>query len=209
LIQLSGIAEKKSNSQIYSIMPLASKALPLGTVAPNFALLDTVSDKLVCLGDVVSTKATVIMFLCNHCPYVQHILDELVDVATTYQQQGVTFVGISANDVVNYPQDGPQQMRELAKEKGFPFPYLYDQTQQVARTYQAVCTPEFFVFDRNMRLAYHGQFDDARPKNETPVTGQDLRQALDTLLAGGQVSTDQKPGIGCGIKWKIQPEAVD
>jgi peroxiredoxin len=193
LIQLSGIAEKKSNSQIYSIMPLASKALPLGTVAPNFALLDTVSDKLVCLGDVVSTKATVIMFLCNHCPYVQHILDELVNVANTYQQQGVTFVGISANDVVNYPQDGPQQMRELAKEKGFPFPYLYDQTQQVARTYQAVCTPEFFVFDRNMRLAYHGQFDDARPKNETPVTGQDLRQALDTLLAGGQVVQTKSP----------------
>ncbi|WP_299988870.1 thioredoxin family protein [uncultured Pontibacter sp.] len=183
-------------------MPLASTALPLGTVAPNFALLDTVSDKLVCLEDVVSNKATVVMFLCNHCPYVQLILDELVQVANEYQQKGVSFVGISSNDAVNYPQDGPLQMRELAGEKSFPFPYLYDQTQQVARAYQAVCTPEFFVFDRNMRLAYHGQFDDARPKSETPVTGQDLRQALDALLAGDQVSADQKPGIGCGIKWK-------
>ncbi|MBX0332235.1 thioredoxin family protein [Pontibacter sp. HSC-14F20] len=190
-------------------MPLASKALPLGTVAPNFALLDTISDKLVSLQDVASNRATVIMFLCNHCPYVQHILSELVQVANTYQQKEVSFVAISANDATFYPQDGPQQMREMAKERGFPFPYLYDQTQQVARTYQAACTPEFFVFDRNMRLAYHGQFDDARPKNETPVTGRDLRQALDTLLAGGQVSADQKPGIGCGIKWKIQPEAVD
>ncbi|MDX5420157.1 MAG: thioredoxin family protein [Hymenobacteraceae bacterium] len=189
-------------------MPLASTALPLGTVAPNFALLDTVSDKLVCLEDVVSNKATVIMFLCNHCPYVQHILDELVNVANEYKQQGVSFVGISANDAVNYPQDGPQQMRELANEKGFPFPYLYDQTQQVARTYQAICTPEFYVFDRNMRLAYHGQFDEARPKSEMPVTGQDLRQALDALLAGQPVSSDQKPGIGCGIKWKTQPEAA-
>ncbi|MBD1397791.1 thioredoxin family protein [Pontibacter sp. JH31] len=187
-------------------MPLASTALPLGTVAPNFALLDTVSDQLVSLEDVASTKATVIMFLCNHCPYVLHILDELVDTANEYKQRGVSFVGISANDAVSYPQDGPQQMRELAKEKKFPFPYLYDQTQQVARTYQAVCTPEFYVFDRNMRLAYHGQFDDARPKNETPVTGEDLRQALDTLLAGDQVRADQKPGIGCGIKWKTLPE---
>ncbi|PVY39403.1 thioredoxin family protein [Pontibacter virosus] len=183
-------------------MPLVSTALPLGTVAPNFALLDTVSDQLVSLQDVASNKATVIMFLCNHCPYVQHILEELVQVAKDYQQKGVSFVGISSNDAVNYPQDGPQQMREVAKELGFSFPYLYDQTQQVARTYQAVCTPEFYVFDRNMRLAYHGQFDDARPKSEVPVTGRDLRQALDALLAGQSVSTDQKPGIGCGIKWK-------
>lgn len=190
-------------------MPLASTALPLGTVAPNFALLDTVSDKLVCLEDVVSNKATVIMFLCNHCPYVQHILDELVRVAEEYQQQGVSFVGISSNDALNYPQDGPQQMRALAKEKGFPFPYLYDQTQQVARTYQAVCTPEFYVFDRNMRLAYHGQFDDSRPRSEEPVTGRDLRLALDTLLKGEPVSADQKPGVGCGIKWKTQPEATE
>lgn len=183
-------------------MPLASTALPLGTVAPNFALLDTASDQIVSLQDVASNKATVIMFLCNHCPYVQHILTELVQVANEYQQKGVRFVGISANDAANSPQDGPQQMRELAKEKSFPFPYLYDQTQQVARTYQAVCTPEFYVFDRNMRLAYHGQFDDARPKNDVPVTGRDLRQALDALLAGQPVVADQKPGIGCGIKWK-------
>ncbi|MCP2045447.1 thioredoxin family protein [Pontibacter sp. HSC-36F09] len=190
-------------------MPLASTALPLGTVAPNFALLDTVSDKIVSLQDVASNRATVIMFLCNHCPYVQHILSELVQVANEYQQKGVRFVGISANDATSSPQDGPQQMRELAREKNFPFPYLYDQTQQVARTYQAVCTPEFYVFDRNMRLAYHGKFDDAQPKSNVPVTGHGLRQALDALLAGQAVVADQKPGIGCGIKWKTPQEAVD
>lgn len=190
-------------------MPLASTALPLGTVAPNFALLDTISDKLVSLQDIASNKATVIMFLCNHCPYVKHILEEVVHVANEYQQKGVKFVAISSNDAEAYPEDGPTQMKALAKEKNFPFPYLYDQTQQVARTYQAVCTPEFYMFDRNMRLAYHGQFDDARPRSEAPVTGRDLRQALDTLLSGQQVSGDQKPGVGCGIKWKPQAEAVD
>ncbi|WP_018479141.1 thioredoxin family protein [Pontibacter roseus] len=190
-------------------MPLASTALPLGTVAPNFALLDTVSDKLVSLQDVVSSRATVIMFLCNHCPYVRHILDELVALAREYQQKGVNFVAISANNADAYPEDGPQQMKALATEKGFPFPYLYDQTQQVARAFHAACTPEFYVFDRSMRLAYHGQFDDSRPRSQTPVTGQDLRQALDALLAGQRVSNEQKPSTGCGIKWKPQAEAVD
>lgn len=190
-------------------MPLASEALPLGTVAPNFALLDTVSDKLVTLPDVVSTRATVIMFLCNHCPYVKHILDELVTLAREYQQKGVQFVGISANDADVHKEDGPQQMKALAREKNFPFPYLYDQTQQVARAYKAVCTPEFFVLDKNMRLVYHGQFDDARPRNEEPVTGRDLGQALDALLAGQPVPQEQKPGIGCGIKWKPQSVALD
>lgn len=190
-------------------MALPSSTLPLGTAAPNFALLDTVSDKLVSLQDVASTKATVIIFLCNHCPYVKHILDELLAVANAYQQKGVKFVAISANDAEVSPEDGPKHMKALALEKAFPFPYLYDQTQQVARTYQAAHTPEFYMFDRNMRLAYHGQFDNARPRSEEPVTGRDLRLALDALLSGQPVSPDQKPGIGCGIKWKAQPEAVD
>ena len=190
-------------------MALTSSALPLGTAAPNFALLDTISDKLISLQDVASNKATVIMFLCNQCPFVQHILDGVLAVAREYREKGVNFVGISANDVSINPEDGPQQMKALARAKSIPFPYLYDQTQQVARTFQAVCTPEFYVFDRCMRLAYHGQFDDSRPGNEVPVTGQDLRQALDDLLTGQPVSVDQKPCIGCGIKWRPQSEVVD
>ena len=142
------------------------------------------------------------MFTCNHCPYVLHILDKVVEIAKEYQQKGISFVAISANDATLQPQDGPEEMRILAQERGFTFPYLYDQTQQVARTYQAVCTPEFFVFDANKRLAYHGQFDNSRPKSETPVTGEDLTGALDTLLQGQQPSEDQQPAVGCGIKWK-------
>lgn len=183
-------------------MAYATTQIALGTKAPDFALLDTVTGKLFSLRDVAGSKATVVMFICNHCPYVLHVLDKVVAVAKSYQQQGVGFAAISANDATTHPQDGPEQMRILAEEHGFTFPYLYDQTQQVARTYQAVCTPEFFVFDANLRLAYHGQFDDARPSADTPVTGADLAQALDTLLQGKQPSPDQQSAIGCGIKWK-------
>lgn len=183
-------------------MAQQSNQMALGTRAHNFALLDTVSDQIVTLQDVASTKATVIMFICNHCPYVRHILPELVRLAGKYKSMGVSFVAINANDVASNPQDGPQQMKELAKEMRFPFPYLYDQTQQVARTYHAECTPEFFVYNGSLRLAYHGQFDSARPKNDTPVTGHDLSQALDALLAGQPVPGEQQPGIGCGIKWR-------
>ncbi|AKD05313.1 thioredoxin family protein [Pontibacter korlensis] len=173
-----------------------------GNKAQDFALLDTVSDKIVSLQDVSSPKATVIMFICNHCPYVQHILPELLKVARQYKAQGVSFVAISANDASFYPEDGPAQMKKLAKEMNFPFPYLYDQTQQVARTYQVECTPDFYVYNSNMCLAYHGQFDDSRPKSNIPVTGRDLRQALDALLAGQPIPEHQTPSIGCGIKWR-------
>lgn len=183
-------------------MAQQSTQIALGSRAHNFALLDTVSDKIVTLQDVASPKATVIMFICNHCPYVIHILPELVQLAGRYKSQGVSFVAINANDAVMYPQDGPQQMKELASEMQFPFPYLYDQTQQVARNYHAECTPEFYIYDGSMRLAYHGQFDDARPKNDTPVTGQDLSKALNALLSGQPVQEQQLPGIGCGIKWR-------
>jgi peroxiredoxin len=185
-------------------MAFTTSVLPLGAVAPNFALLDTVSNHLVSLHDIASKKATVIMFLSNRCPYVQHVLEKVVAKALKYQQREVSFVAINANDVDISPEDGPQQMKALASERNFPFPYLNDQTQQVARTFHAACTPEFFVFDRNMRLAYHGQFDDSRPGTEQPVNGQDLTQALDKLLAGQAISQEQKPSVGCGIKWKGQ-----
>jgi peroxiredoxin len=183
-------------------MPLTTTELALNTKAPEFALIDVTSDKLYSLHDLVSKKATVIMFLCNHCPYVQHILGELVVVVKEYQEKGVNFVGISSNDVENYPEDGPEEMKALAKEYGFTFPYLYDQTQQTAHHYHAVCTPEFFVYDQNMRLAYHGCFDESRPRSQAPVTGQDLRNALDALLTGERPTAAQQPSIGCGIKWK-------
>ncbi|MFD2515110.1 thioredoxin family protein [Pontibacter locisalis] len=185
-------------------MAHANAPLTLGTKAPNFALLDTLSDRLVTLNDVASPKATVIMFICNHCPYVKHILHEVVNVAKVYAQKGVNFVAISANDAIAYPQDGPQEMKALAKKLDFPFPYLYDQTQQIALTFHAECTPEFFVYDRNMRLAYHGQFDDSRPNNQVPVTGNDLKQALDLLLDDKPAQELQKPSVGCSIKWRPQ-----
>lgn len=183
-------------------MTHTTPAIAPGTLAPNFALLDTVSGKLYSLHDQASDKATVIMFTCNHCPYVLHILEKVVEVAKAYQQKGVNFLAISANDAATYPQDGPEHMKELALKYNFPFPYLYDQTQQVARTYHAVCTPEFFVFDAGMRLAYHGQFDSSRPKSDIPVTGEDLTNALDALLAGQKPAGEQQPAIGCSIKWK-------
>lgn len=190
-------------TQTMKVMAYTSAQIALGTKAPSFALLDTVSDNLVSLADIASPKATVIMFICNHCPYVQHILDEVVKLATAYIAKGASFAAINSNDTAAYPQDGPQHMKALALEHEFPFPYLYDQTQQVARLYQAACTPEFFIYDSGLHLAYHGQFDDSRPKNETPVTGQDLRAALDALLSGQQVPQEQRPGIGCGIKWRV------
>ncbi|WP_439879566.1 thioredoxin family protein [Pontibacter sp. MBLB2868] len=178
----------------------------LGSKAQNFALLDTLSDRLVTLNDVASPKATVIMFICNHCPYVKHMLEGLINVANQYIPKGVSFVAISANDAKAYPQDGPLEMKALAQQHKFPFPYLYDQTQQVARTYHAVCTPEFYVYDGSMRLAYHGQFDDSRPNNNLPVTGKDLALALDLVLANKPAQEQQKQSIGCSIKWRPQQE---
>ncbi|MEM9024027.1 MAG: thioredoxin family protein [Bacteroidota bacterium] len=175
---------------------------PLGFAAPNFNLPDTVSGSQLSLQDLQAEKATVIMFICNHCPFVVHVRDGLVQLARDYQDRGIGFVAISSNDVANYPQDGPEHMKALAASAQFPFPYLYDETQEVARAYDAACTPDLYVFDAGLHCVYRGQLDGARPGNGVPVTGEDLRAALDAILAGEPVSADQKPSIGCNIKWK-------
>jgi peroxiredoxin len=176
--------------------------LPLGTIAPDFTLPDTVSGEEVTLSAVQSDKATVVMFLCNHCPFVKHVNEELVRLANDYQVEDVTFVAISSNDIESYPQDAPERMKEVAETLGYPFPYLYDEDQSVARAYHAACTPDFFIFNPQMELAYRGQLDSSRPGNDIPVDGEDIRAALDALLAGEPVSENQRPSIGCNIKWK-------
>lgn len=180
----------------------ASKMIALGIKAPDFTLPDTISGKELSLNELKSDTATVVMFICNHCPYVVHINNVLVDVANRYIMKGISFIAISSNDVTNYPEDSPSRMREVAKRLSYPFPYLYDETQSVARAYDAACTPDFFVFDKEMKLVYRGQFDDSRPGNGVPVTGQDLCRALDAILNGEKVFTQQKPSMGCNIKWK-------
>lgn len=179
-----------------------STMLPLGTIAPDFTLLDVVSGTKKSLSDLKSDKGTVILFICNHCPFVKHIQKELVSVAKTYQAKGIKFIAISSNDAEGFPEDGPSQMKQVAQEFAYPFPYLYDETQDVAKSYQAACTPDLYVFDKILKCVYRGQFDDSRPKNGIPVTGKDLSQALDSLLTGQLLSEDQKPSIGCNIKWK-------
>jgi thiol-disulfide isomerase/thioredoxin len=179
-----------------------STMIPLGTAAPEFNLLDTTIGVFKTLDDLKSKKATVIMFICNHCPFVKHMDRQLVKLSKDYMAKGVAFIAISSNDVENYPQDAPNLMTEEAKNLGYPFPYLYDKTQEVAKAYQAVCTPDFFVFDGEMKCAYRGQLDDSRPGNGKPVTGVDLRNALDDILNGEEVSYPQVPSIGCNIKWK-------
>ncbi|UTA69768.1 thioredoxin family protein [Emticicia sp. 21SJ11W-3] len=181
-----------------------SNMLPLGTKAPEFTLPDTVSGTNLSLRDLPSAKATVFMFICNHCPYVLHVKEELVRLAKDYQPQGVAFVAISSNDVVSYPQDGPDRMKVFAEENGFTFPYLFDETQEVAKAYDAACTPDFYVFDKDLRLKYRGRLDESRPREENPkpVTGRDVRIALDAILANQPVSEMQYPSMGCNIKWK-------
>lgn len=179
-----------------------SNMLPLGTTAPDFELPDTVSGKMLHLSALKSDVATVIMFLCNHCPYVVHVNEQLVQLAKDYQAKGVAFVAISSNDAVKYPADAPDKMHTHALEVGYPFPYLYDESQAVARAYDAACTPDLYVFDENLRLAYRGQLDDSRPNSGKPVTGKDLRAALDAVLAGEPITTLQRPSAGCNIKWK-------
>lgn len=180
-----------------------SNMLPLGTPAPDFSLPDTVSGRTISLQDIASTKATVVMFLCNHCPYVLHINEEIVRIAREYQAKGVSFVGISSNDVEAYPEDAPDKMHHHAIETGYTFPYLYDESQEVARRYDAACTPDFYVFDGQLRLVYRGQLDASRPKrNPVPVTGEDLRAALDAVLTGKPLNAVQRPSGGCNIKWK-------
>jgi len=179
-----------------------SNMIPLGTMAPDFNLLDTVSGKMRSLNDLKSDKATLIMFICNHCPFVKHMDDQLVSLANDYQAKGVSVIAISSNDVESYPQDAPHLMTKEAAALGYPFPYLYDATQEVAKAYEAACTPDFYVFDGDLKCTYRGQLDDSRPGNGKPVNGADLRSALDETLGGKLVSAPQIPSIGCNIKWK-------
>ena len=179
----------------------ASNPFPLGSKAPDFNLPDTVSGKMMSLADLQSNKATVVLFICNHCPYVKHVNSGLVALANEYIAKGVSFIGINSNDATRYPDDSPGHMTEVAKKQKYPFPYLFDESQEVAKAYDAACTPEFYVFDKNLSLVYHGQMDDSRPSTNVPVTGKDLAFALESTLAGKPVQGVQKPGIGCGIKW--------
>lgn len=179
-----------------------SRMLPLGTIAPDFTLPDVVSGQSLSLGSLKSLKATVVMFISNHCPYVQHIMPRVLALANLYLQQGVAFIAISSNDIEAYPQDSPEKMAENAKALGFSFPYLFDETQAVAKAYMAACTPDFYLFDGDLVCVYRGRFDGATPGNGIAVTGEDLAQALDQLLAKKPISADQKPSMGCNIKWK-------
>ncbi len=181
---------------------IPSNMMPLGTIAPDFNLLNTITGKKEELSALKSNVATVIMFICNHCPYVKHVQGELVKLANDYQLKAIAFIAINSNDVVNYPDDSPDKMKEVAQQWGYPFPYLYDETQAVAKAYQAACTPDFYIFDKALKCVYRGQLDDARPKNNHPVTGKDIRAALDAMLAGQPVNPNQIPSIGCNIKWK-------
>ncbi|NND51710.1 MAG: thioredoxin family protein [Flavobacteriaceae bacterium] len=179
-----------------------SNMLPLGTKAPEFKLKDTVSDTHLSLQSLRGKKGTVIMFICNHCPFVIHVNPQLVKLANDYINKGIGFIAISSNDVINYPQDGPGPMKKHAIENGYPFPYLYDETQEVAKSYDAACTPDIYLFDNELQLTYRGQLDDSRPGNGIEVTGKDLRFALKCLLANKENPQLQKPSIGCNIKWK-------
>jgi peroxiredoxin len=179
-----------------------STMAPLGMKSPYFRLLDVISGRSVSLDDFKSTPALLVMFICNHCPYVKHVRQQLAQLVREYQARGLAAVAIASNDVAQFPEDGPEGMKEEARAAGFTFPYLFDETQEVAKLYRAACTPDFFVFNKNRELVYRGQMDDSRPKNDRPVTGKDLRAALDTVLAGKPVSSDQRPSMGCNIKWK-------
>ena len=174
----------------------------IGTKAPDFNLINTVNDTFVSLQQAKGKKGTVIMFICNHCPFVIHVNKELVKMANEYQQKGINFTAISSNDIENYPQDAPELMKQLAEEENFPFPYLYDETQAIAKAYDAACTPDFYVFDADLKAVYHGQLDNSKPGNGKPVTGSDLRNSLNNLLENKPVLDNQKPSMGCGIKWR-------
>lgn len=184
-----------------TLMPeTQSIMMPLGTPAPPFSLPDTISGEDI--GLPADRRASLIMFICNHCPFVLHIQDQLVALARDYQPKNAAFIAISSNDVTTHPQDGPEKMKEVALAHQYPFPYLYDESQEVARAYQAACTPDFFLFNKELRCVYRGQLDDSRPHNNIPVTGKDIRAALDAVLANKEVPQLQKPSIGCNIKWK-------
>lgn len=178
-----------------------STMLPLGTKAPDFSLVN-IDGRIVSLADFASAPALLVMFICNHCPFVKHLAAALAEFGAECQRRKVAVVAINSNDVSSYPADSPEQMVHEAEEQGYPFPYLYDETQEVAKSYRAACTPDFFLFDRDRRLVYRGQFDSSRPDNGIPITGGDLRAAIDAVLTGAKPSENQKPSIGCNIKWK-------
>jgi peroxiredoxin len=182
-------------------MAETSTMLPLETKAPQFHLPDT-HGKLISLDSFTGARALLVAFICNHCPYVKHIRTSFAAFAKEYQARAVAIIGINSNDVANYPDDSPEKMAEEIVAAGYTFPYIYDESQEVAKAYRAACTPDFFLFDREQRLVYRGQYDDSRPKNNLPVTGADLRAAVDAVLAGRPIAVDQKPSVGCGIKWK-------
>ncbi len=180
-----------------------TEQIPLGFKAPDFELPDAVSGNNLTLQELSEGKqATVVMFICNHCPFVVHVREELVRLANDYLPKQIAFIAISSNDVKNYPDDAPDKMKALAEEMNFPFPYLYDESQAVARAYSAACTPDFSIFDAQLKCVYRGQLDDSRPNSGIPVTGKDMRTALDAILNGEEVSENQRPSIGCNIKWK-------
>lgn len=179
----------------------ASTMLPLGTPAPGFRL-PNVDGRTVSLEDFAAAPALLVIFMCNHCPYVKHVAGPLAELAREYQARGVAVVGINSNDAEHYPDDGPAQMAAEAQSRGYTFPYLFDATQEVARAYRAACTPDFYVFDRERKLVYRGQMDSSRPDSGIPVTGSDLRAALDAVLAGKAPAAEQRPSLGCNIKWK-------
>lgn len=180
----------------------ASSMLPLGTYAPQFSLLDVVSGKTISLKGNKDAPATVIMFICNHCPYVKHVNKELTRLANDYMSKAVRFIAINSNDIDKYPDDSPENMKRTAIEQDYPFPYLFDETQEVAKAYQAACTPDFFVFNKDSMLCYRGQLDDSRPGNHIKVNGNSIRLALDCLLNNKPIPELQKPSMGCNIKWK-------
>ncbi|MCS6782929.1 MAG: thioredoxin family protein [Gloeomargarita sp. SKYBB_i_bin120] len=179
-----------------------STMLDLGTPAPDFALPDVVTGKTISLSTFADKTALLVMFICRHCPYVKHIQNELAKLGQDYKDKDIGIVAISSNDAEKYPDDRPESLKEMAQELGFTFPFCYDETQEVAKAYRAACTPDFYLFDRERKLVYRGQFDDSRPGNDLPVTGKDLRAAIDAVLSGQPVSPDQKASLGCNIKWK-------
>ncbi|MGB5417846.1 thioredoxin family protein [Algibacter sp.] len=179
-----------------------SNMIPLGSKAPYFSLPDTVSGAILNLNSLKGEKGTVVMFICNHCPFVIHVNAEIVSMANAYEEKGIAFIAISSNDVARFPQDSPEKMKLFAKKENFPFPYLYDETQDVAKAYNAACTPDFYVFDNGLKLTYRGQIDDSRPGNGIKVTGKELKHALDCLIENKNNTQIQKPSIGCSIKWK-------
>lgn len=179
-----------------------SNTVALGTLAPNFNLKDTNSSEWFSFQDLKGEKGTLVIFICNHCPFVHHVIDEIVMIANDYRVQGIGIITISSNDVVKFPQDAPELMTEFAFQNKFEFPYLYDETQEVAKAYNAACTPDFYLYDNQDKLVYHGQLDDSRPGNGIPLSGNDLRGAIDSVIYNRTINPDQKPSLGCNIKWK-------